>query len=200
MANRRRRVRAIPRAPDGSAFLKCSDCGVSVPIVLEDMHECGCGVNRDVKRFLGKCERPFVTSLRVEDQPRAAFCIFMEKWRKSLPDEDPIVVDRKGFDIWKIMSMQERDCYEVEAKRVNYAYLDKWIAEIQAINQKYQLHRHRVASLRAIIHDLLQVDDEADSAVVGKFDQFVNYEDLDSDSHLRIDSYSDIRGTYRTNS
>uniref|UniRef100_A0A7N0TJK3 HMG box domain-containing protein n=1 Tax=Kalanchoe fedtschenkoi TaxID=63787 RepID=A0A7N0TJK3_KALFE len=182
MANRRRRVRAIPRAPDGSAFLKCSDCGVSVPIVLEDMHECGCGVNRDVKRFLGKCERPFVTSLRVEDQPRAAFCIFMEKWRKSLPDEDPIVVDRKGFDIWKIMSMQERDCYEVEAKRVNYAYLDKWIAEIQAINQKYQ------------------VDDEADSAVVGKFDQFVNYEDLDSDSHLRIDSYSDIRGTYRTNS
>ncbi|KAL9676514.1 hypothetical protein QQ045_004728 [Rhodiola kirilowii] len=159
MANpRRKRVRAIPRAPDGSAFHKCSDCGALVPIVLDDMHECR--VNKAVKRFWGKCEKSTVSNLRLEEEPRSGFRMYMGNLRESLPDEDPAVIDRKGFDIWKTMSAQERDSYERAAKRIDSAYLGKWIAEIHSTSH-------------------YQMDDEADSAMVGKFDQFVNSEDLE---------------------
>ncbi|KAF8397138.1 hypothetical protein HHK36_016045 [Tetracentron sinense] len=65
-------------------------------------------------------------------------------------EEDQIDIDRNGFNTWKIMSIKERHHYFFEASKVNFAYEE---------------------ALRKEVDDSSVVDDEADSAMVGKFDK-----------------------------
>lgn len=161
----RKRVHAIAsgfrRGPDGSAFEKCHGCGVSVAIALADMHDCG--LNRDVKRFKGQRGVQNLRKQTCLGEPRSPFRLFMENFRKASKTGNPIHVDRIGFEAWKKMSMEERKPYIIQAEKVNSEHLKILLKEE---------------------HDRVEVDDEADSAMVGKFDKFYGfYEDSeDSDS------------------
>ncbi|KAK8994355.1 hypothetical protein V6N11_045447 [Hibiscus sabdariffa] len=67
-----------------------------------------------------------------------------------------IDIDRKGFETWKNMCEEERKTYVTQAEKVNSAYMKDVVEEEK---------------------NIIKVDDEADSATVGKFDQF--YEDFE---------------------
>ncbi|XP_024971660.1 high mobility group B protein 7 [Cynara cardunculus var. scolymus] len=161
----RKRVNALRRAPDGSAFRTCESCGVSVAIALVDMHECES--QKDVKRLKVEKEKHQIkVELRFQDQPRSEFRFFMESFMNSCDIKNLIEMDRKGFETWKNMSSQEKLPYKLHAKTVNDAYDKKLLKESE--DQMY-----------------LCVDEEVDSAEVGKFDQlqtngFYDYDDSDS--------------------
>ncbi|PON35997.1 High mobility group B protein [Trema orientale] len=148
----RKRVRAIARAPDGSAFQKCDMCGVSVAISLADMHECQS--TQEVKRFKGIRASPNVNKERFWDQPRSGFCIFMyiliseddcfrEKFKEERAKEgkfDEIEIDRKGFDTWKNMSMKRRHPYVHRAAFVDFVHGRALYKEEQKISKGYGCH------------------------------------------------------------
>ncbi|XP_057506534.1 high mobility group B protein 7 [Actinidia eriantha] len=145
----RKRVRAIHRAPDGSAFKKCNFCGVSVAIALADMHECES--RKNAKRFKSDFGNQNRTKQRFRDQPRSPFRLFMEIFSRTCMARNTIEVDRKGFETWKNMSKQERLPYVLQAEKVNSGYLKALLQEVE---------------------DMSSVDDdEADSAEVGKYDK-----------------------------
>nr|XP_023912560.1 high mobility group B protein 7 isoform X3 [Quercus suber] len=156
-ARTRKRVHAVLRAPDGSAFQKCESCGVSIAIALADMHECESKKELAVKRFRGVCGRQSVVtesqSHTIGDQPR-------ENFLKTCKSRNLISIDQAGFDIWKNMSKEEREPYIIEAKRVNSSYMKALLGEV---------------------NNMQEVNDEADSAMVGKFDRFYEgYEDYEN--------------------
>ncbi|KAK2396932.1 hypothetical protein QL285_058559 [Trifolium repens] len=101
MARRRRKVKkrvcAIPRAPNGSAFFNCGTCGVSVAISLADMHYCESN-KMEFKRFFGIVEKqPFVSRARELDN----------KHQEALKQEaDEIIKVRYGADSPMIDEMQ----------------------------------------------------------------------------------------------
>ncbi|EPS71428.1 hypothetical protein M569_03340, partial [Genlisea aurea] len=109
----RKRVRAILRGPDGSAFKKCEYCGLTVAIALADMHECLLLVNKRMK-----------SNWNVLDQPRSAFRFFMDEYMKEMECEEgnAIEMDNRGCEIWKIMSDKEREPYVVKANELDSAY------------------------------------------------------------------------------
>ncbi|KAK9283168.1 hypothetical protein L1049_011401 [Liquidambar formosana] len=144
----RKRVLAIRRAPNGSAFQNCQYCGVSVAVALTDMHECES--KRDGKRFKGQCGTPNVMKKSSDDQPISPFRLFMESFKERCKKENRIDVDREGFAMWKNMSKEERQTYVLQAEKVNSAYVKALLEEVD---------------------DMSEVNDEADSAMVGKFDQ-----------------------------
>ncbi|KAK4579649.1 hypothetical protein RGQ29_029358 [Quercus rubra] len=157
-ARTRKRVHAVLRAPDGSAFQKCEKCGVSIAIALADMHECETK-ELAVKRFRGVCGRQSVVtesqsqSHTIGDQPR-------ENFLKTCKSRNLISIDQAGFDIWKNMSKEEREPYIIEANRVNSSYTKALLGEV---------------------NNMQEVNDEADSAMVGKFDRFYEgYEDYEN--------------------
>ncbi|CAH1445428.1 unnamed protein product [Lactuca virosa] len=168
----RKRVNALRRAPDGSAFQTCESCGVSVAIVLVDMHDCES--KNDVKRSKGvKGEhKPLIweeLEQRFQDQPRSEFRFFMESFAKNCHAKNLVEIEQKGFETWKNMSSQEKLPYELEAKKVNDAYFEKLLKESED-------------------HMFSCVDEEVDSAEVGKFDKMngsydddVTYDSYDSD-------------------
>ncbi|CAI9091838.1 OLC1v1026937C1 [Oldenlandia corymbosa var. corymbosa] len=127
-ARTRKRVNAIRRGPDGSAFQQCERCGFSVAIALADMHECES--NDKVKKFRGwpRGGSP-KTTLNYEDQPRSAFRFFMEEFVEECEEEDEVVVDRKGFEKWKKMSKEDREQYVIKAEKVNLAYIKALLEE-----------------------------------------------------------------------
>ncbi|XP_027773459.1 uncharacterized protein LOC107022658 isoform X1 [Solanum pennellii] len=157
-ARTRKRVFGIQihRGPDGSAFQKCETCGVSVAIALADMHECE--PRKIVKKL--KCQprsRTIVKGKRLIHQPRSAFRIFMEDFVKKNIDGNEFEVDNRGFETWKNMTRKEKILYFMKAEIINLAHVKL-------------LHKEE--------NDMLwRVDDEADSADVGKYDK--NYEDYD---------------------
>ncbi|CAN4097590.1 unnamed protein product [Withania somnifera] len=157
-AGTRRRVFSIQlhRGPDGSAFQKCDTCGVSVAIALADMHQCE--PRKDVKKL--KCQprsRSIVKEQRLIDQPRSAFRIFMDDFVKKNIDGNEFEVDKRGFETWKNMTPEEKFLYFMKAETINLTHLKL---------------------LRKEENDMpWRVDDEADSADVGKYDE--NYEDYD---------------------
>ncbi|KAI8008261.1 hypothetical protein LOK49_LG07G00780 [Camellia lanceoleosa] len=156
MANQprtRKRVNAIRRASDGSAFHKCHYCGVLVAIALSDMHECKS--RKNVKRFKGEIRTQNVKDLSFQDQPRSPFRYFMESFVETCKAKNQIEVDRKGFETWRTMSKQERLPYVLQAAKVNSSYEKALLQEVE--------------------HMSWVDDDEADSAEVGKYDK--NYED-----------------------
>ncbi|XWS56961.1 hypothetical protein CRYUN_Cryun09bG0130500 [Craigia yunnanensis] len=193
MANQprtRKRVHAtIPRrSPDGSAFQNCDICGEMVAIALADMHGCRTK-KKELKRFKGITGTQNVVKPIVPWQPRSPFNIFMYNFMRS-GDPSPtlfvgrnmqlvnhlgalficlesfmetnkngnlIDIDGKGFETWKNMCKEERQPYVTQAGKVDSAYKKDVIEEEKNITEVD--------------------DDEADSAMVGKFDQF--YEDCE---------------------
>ncbi|KAJ4720200.1 high mobility group B protein 7 [Melia azedarach] len=176
MGNRpriRKRVHAIRRAPDGSAFQKCDSCGVMVPVALADMHECEAEAKNKVKKFKGVCQKPSVLKQSsYSDQVRSPFVFFMESFIKACKSGKRIDNDRKGFAAWKNMSNEEKQPYVLQAEKL------------------YAAHQ------RALVEELTSmpvVDDEADSAMVGKYDKYYcDYEDFecsDSSGYDSLNSY-----------
>ncbi|KAA8533993.1 hypothetical protein F0562_031510 [Nyssa sinensis] len=157
----RKRVLAIRRAPDGSAFEKCCYCGVSVAIAIANMHECES--KRDVKRIKGECGNQNVKKQSFQDQPRSAFRFFMENVVNTCKDGNWIDVDREGVETWRNMSKEERLPYILQAEKVNSAYEKGLLQEIE---------------------NMSWVNDEADSAEVGKYDE--NYVGYESDEDFVI--------------
>ncbi|XVF41176.1 hypothetical protein PTKIN_Ptkin01aG0259000 [Pterospermum kingtungense] len=162
----RKRVHAtIPRrSPDGSAFQKCDICCETVAIALADMHECGTK-KKELKRFKGITGTKNVVTPIVHCQPRSPFNIFMESFKKTNKNGRLIDIDRKGFETWKNMSKEERQPYVTRAGEMDSAHKKEMIEEEKNIK--------------------VVDDDEADSAMVGKFDQFYEacgyYETSDGD-------------------
>ncbi|KAK5770070.1 high mobility group B protein 7-like isoform X1 [Gossypium arboreum] len=151
----RKRVHAtIPRrSPNGSAFQKCDICGDMVAIALVDMHECG-PKKKELKKFKGISGTQNAVKPMACLQPRSAFNIFWESFMEVNKNGNLVDVDRKAFETWKNMSEEERKPYVTQAGKLNSAYM-KDMTEAEK--------------------NIIKVDDEADSATVGKFDQF--YED-----------------------
>ncbi|XP_042482894.1 high mobility group B protein 7-like isoform X3 [Macadamia integrifolia] len=162
MANppaKRKRVHALRRAPDGSAFEKCNFCGVSVAIALADMHDCKSKAEH--KRFKAAKQNQNPKVLNVGDQSRSPFCFFMESFRKTHELEDWLAVDRKGFETWKNMTTEERSPFVLQSEKVNSAYEKVLLKEVEELE--------------------LQVDDESDSLNDEKFDlDHGFYKDWDS--------------------
>lgn len=162
----RKRVHAtIPRrSPDGSAFQKCDICCETVAIALADMHECGTN-KKELKRFKGITGTQNVVTPIVPWQPRSPFNIFMESFTETNKNGNLIDIDRRGFETWKYMCKEERQPYVILARVVDSAYKKDVIQEEKKIT--------------------VVGDDEADSAMVGKFDQFYEgceyYETYDDD-------------------
>ncbi|KAF8042634.1 hypothetical protein BT93_A1081 [Corymbia citriodora subsp. variegata] len=161
MARTRKRVRATSRAADGSAFQKCDTCGELVAIALADMHECE-EPKKEVKRFRGFCgiqKSGYVGEESAADQPRSAFCFFMESFLRNREGVHSIDIEREGFEKWKNMSAEERQPYIIQERKMDSVYREALLREI---------------------NDASKMEDEADSAMVGKFDLFYEeYEDGD---------------------
>ncbi|PIN20484.1 HMG box-containing protein [Handroanthus impetiginosus] len=151
----RKRVHAIRRGPDGSAFQKCESCGQTVAIALFDMHECGFKKNKK-KKLKTQCGNRNVERQGIQDQPRSAFHLFMDEFVKTCTDGNEIEIDKKGCEKWKNMSREERQPFVLQADKLNSAYVKLLLEEENEIQR---------------------VDDEADSAEVGKLDE--NYEDYE---------------------
>ncbi|XAR66016.1 hypothetical protein NMG60_11012054 [Bertholletia excelsa] len=116
------------------------------------MHDCES--RKDVKRFTGQCRSQNIGARSLHDQPRSPFRFFMESFGRTCKDRNQIEVDRKGFEMWRNMSNQERQPYVLQAEKVNSAYTKALLLEAR---------------------NMTWVDDEADSAEVGRYDK--NYED-----------------------
>ncbi|XP_010067596.2 uncharacterized protein LOC104454451 isoform X2 [Eucalyptus grandis] len=160
MARARKRVRATRRAADGSAFQNCDTCGESVAIALADMHECE-EPKKEVKRFRGFCgvlKSNYVGEESAADQPRSAFCFFMESFLRNREGVHSIDVEREGFETWKNMSVEERQPYIIQERKIDSVYREALLREI---------------------NDASEMEDEADSAMVGKFDLSQFYEDYE---------------------
>ncbi|KAI3972840.1 hypothetical protein MKX01_019498 [Papaver californicum] len=160
----RKRVFPLCRAPDGSAFQKCDLCRVAVAIAIYDMHECKLKQGRKGgKKRIKKCESFAKDDDQTidggggkgfSDQPRSAFCFFME----SLQMGDFFDIDQKGFEKWKCMSVKERSPFVLEAEKVNSAHENILLKEVQ-------------------VEPLM--DDEADSTKVNQYDLDINdYDDF----------------------
>ncbi|XP_059625317.1 high mobility group B protein 3 [Cornus florida] len=139
----------------------CSHCcGVVVAIALADMHECES--EKGAKRIKGESGNQNYTDQRFQDQPRSPFLFFMESFVKTCVDGNLIDVDRKGVETWRKMSKKERLPYVLQAQKVNSDYENALLKEVE---------------------DMSWVDDEADSAEVGKHDKGYNdyqyYDDSD---------------------
>ncbi|OMO83211.1 HAD-superfamily hydrolase, subfamily IA, variant 3 [Corchorus capsularis] len=152
----RKRVHAtiVRRAPDGSAFKNCDNCGETVAIALADMHECE-NKKKELKRFKGVSGTQNLAQPEypVQWQPRSAFNIFMEGFMSTNKGGNLIDIDRKGFETWKCMSEKERQPYVTQAEEKNSFY-------------------SKLADLEKYIYIIpKKEDDEADSAMVGKIDQ-----------------------------
>ncbi|GMJ11823.1 hypothetical protein like AT5G05330 [Hibiscus trionum] len=161
----RKRVHAtLPRrSPDGSAFQKCDACGEMVAIALADMHDCG-PQKKELKRFKGTAGTQNAVKPIISLQPRSAFSIFLESFMETNKNGNLIDIDRKGFETWKNMCKEERKPYVTQAEKVNSAYMKDVIEEEK---------------------NIIKVDDEADSATVGKFDQFYETSDDGEPYHSR---------------
>ncbi|KAK9699961.1 hypothetical protein RND81_08G207100 [Saponaria officinalis] len=161
MANQprsRKRVRALCRAPDGSAFQKCDECGVSVAVALMDMHECNMKM-KNVKRLKENINVDNVVKKKVLiEEPRSPFIFFMESYGKICETRDLVEINNEAFQKWKNMSQKEQWPYILQAQKVEKAYVKALHQEINEMSQ--------------------EEDDEADSATVGKFVQ--HYEDYDN--------------------
>ncbi|RZC54541.1 hypothetical protein C5167_013408 [Papaver somniferum] len=223
----RKRVFPLCRAPDGSAFQKCDLCGVSVAIAIYDMHECKLkqgtkgGKKRNKKcesftkdedqRKTVKCEDDGTNQTiddggkGFSDQPRSAFCFFMESLQKG----NFLDVDGKGFEKWKCMSVEERSPFVLEAEKVNSAHENILLKEVQ-VEPLYVLcdpdGRYQVCTIydgvlylilmevsnklclfgcaysalnvyyvQRFVQDLM--DDEADSAMVNRYDMDIGEDD-----------------------
>ncbi|CAH2074023.1 unnamed protein product, partial [Thlaspi arvense] len=164
----RKRVQAVRRAADGSAFEKCEECGVAIAIALFDMHECG-EKRREVKRF------KYISSPKIdniskptgcfEDEPRSPFIFFLYS-NQNLPLEnfmknhggDLVDASRICFNEWKLMSTEEQGPFIALAAEVDLAH-----------NRKLKEEAKRI----------YKADDEADSKTDAKFDKvrvmFVSY-------------------------
>ncbi|KAL0452666.1 UNVERIFIED_CONTAM: hypothetical protein Slati_1244700 [Sesamum latifolium] len=105
----RKRVLAIRRGPDGSAFQKCESCGLTVAIALADMHECG------VKKITKK------------KHDRLAFC--REEFIKTCKGGNEIEIDKKGCETWQNMSKEERRPFVLQADKLNSAYVKLLLKE-----------------------------------------------------------------------
>ncbi|XP_011084847.1 high mobility group B protein 7 [Sesamum indicum] len=145
----RKRILAIRRGPDGSAFQKCESCGLTVAIALVDMHECGLKKITKKKRKT-QCGSGKLEGQRIQDQPRSAFHFFMEEFIKTCKDGNEIEIDKKGCETWKNMSKEERRPFVLEADKLNSAYVKLLLKEES---------------------EMQWVDDEADSGDVGKYDE-----------------------------
>ncbi|KAK2450988.1 HMG-box (high mobility group) DNA-binding family protein [Trifolium repens] len=130
MARRRRRkvkkrVCAIPRAPDGSAFFNCGTCGVSVAISLADMHYCESN-KMEFKRFFGivvKRTFPKNNQQLIKNQPISPYRLFMESFMKGQDMENyNIKIDRIGFEKWKNMSEEEKQPFVSRARELDYKH------------------------------------------------------------------------------
>ncbi|KAK4436462.1 hypothetical protein Salat_0809900 [Sesamum alatum] len=161
----RKRVLAIRRGPDGSAFQKCESCGLTVAIALADMHDCGRKKITKRKRKT-QCGSGNIEVQRIQDQPRSAFHFFMEEFIKTCKDGNEIEIDKKGCETWKNMSQEERRPFVLQADKLNSAHVMLLLKEES---------------------EMQWVDDEADSADVGKYDEM--YQDSDLDIY-RYDSES----------
>ncbi|KAI3427819.1 uncharacterized protein J3R85_009047 [Psidium guajava] len=160
MARTRKRVHATRRAADGSAFEKCDNCGVSVAVALAAMHECE-EPKKEGKRFRGFCgllKSSYVGEESTADQPRSAFCFFMESFLRNREGVHSIDIEREGFETWKNMSVEERRPYIIQERKINSVYEEALLQEI---------------------NDASEMEDEADSAMVGKFDLSPFYEDYE---------------------
>ncbi|XP_058182993.1 high mobility group B protein 7 isoform X2 [Rhododendron vialii] len=152
MANQprtRRRVHAIRRASDGSAFQKCNLCGVSVAVALADMHDCES--KKNAKRFKGECMNRNNVKQRFQDQPRSPFRLFMESFLKSCKARHRIEVDRKGFETWRNMSKKERLPYVLRAEKVNSVYTKGLLQEVEDMAQMMRQIQLRLGSMISIM-------------------------------------------------
>ncbi|KAJ4793169.1 HMG-box (High mobility group) DNA-binding family protein [Rhynchospora pubera] len=143
----RKRVHALSpllRAPDGSAFTNCEVCGVSVPIALVDMHDC---VELKVRRRRNTVEKRLLriekesmekSASNFKDQPRSAFCFFMEEFSKNCEGDILIEVSERGFETWKNMSIEERTPYLKQASTVDMIYELKLRWEEMFYKKKYE--------------------------------------------------------------
>ncbi|XP_057523312.1 high mobility group B protein 3-like [Amaranthus tricolor] len=125
----RKRVRAFRyappplRAPDGSAFMNCEKCGVSVAIALMDMHDCK--RKKDVKKFKGNSKPSIPEKILISEQPRSPFMFFMESYSKSCKSgQNSIEVNREAVEKWKKMSTKERWPYILQAQKVDMVYMN----------------------------------------------------------------------------
>ncbi|XP_073137764.1 WEB family protein At2g40480-like [Henckelia pumila] len=162
MAHPRKRIYGIRRGADGSAFQKCENCGLSVAIALADMHDCG--IEKNVpKKLKSRCEDGDFMGQRIQDQPRSAFHFFMDEFMKDFEDGNKVEIHEKGYEKWTNMTKKERQPFVLVADKLNSDYVKLLIKEESEIQV---------------------VDDEADSAEVGKFDpNYMNHEMYyDSDS------------------
>ncbi|KAI7726513.1 hypothetical protein M8C21_027172, partial [Ambrosia artemisiifolia] len=120
-------------------------------IALADMHECE--PKKELKKVkIEQVEFKIEVEQRLRNEPRSEFRFFMESFVKNCDTKSYIEMDRKGFEIWKRMSKKERLPYVVQAKIVNDVYYEKLLKESE----------DQMCSC---------VDEEADSAEVGKFDK-----------------------------
>ncbi|GJY26698.1 high mobility group B protein 7 [Tanacetum coccineum] len=137
----RKRVNALRRGPDGSAFQTCESCGVLVAVALVDMHECECEIKKvGVKKAKGE-----KVEMYIWDDKRESFM-------QDCNSQNFFEMDREGFETWKNMSSEEKLLYKLKAKKVDDDHNEKLLKESE--DQMYSY-----------------VDEEADSAEVGKFDK-----------------------------
>ncbi|XP_010491068.1 PREDICTED: high mobility group B protein 7-like isoform X2 [Camelina sativa] len=171
----RKRVQAVRRAADGSAFEKCEECGVMIAIALLDMHECCCGEKRkEVKRFKyiasGKVDNISKPVESFEDEPRSPED-FRGKYNGNLVDASRIC-----FDVWKTMLPEEQKPFNARAMEVDLAHSRKLNQEAKTI---------------------YKADDEADSKNVGRYDKFYESyvhheeEEYDSSDHFGHEFWED---------
>ncbi|KAF8081932.1 hypothetical protein N665_0856s0021 [Sinapis alba] len=175
MARVRKRVQAVRRAADGSAFDKCEECGVMIAIALFDMHECG-EKRSEVKRF--KCISSDRTDSKpvesFEEEPRSPFVFFLEDFRKSYKG-DMVNASRLCFIVWKNMSREDQKPFIARAEEVDLAHNRRLQEEAQSI---------------------YKADDEADSKAAAKFDKLCECydhkeEDYDSSDHFEHEFWED---------
>lgn len=151
----RKRVRPPCRAADGSAFMKCDECGVSVAVALMDMHECN--AKKDVKKLKGNSKPLISKENNIPEQPRSPFVFFMESYSKSCKDRTLVEISREAYEKWKNMSTEERWPYVLESRKVENAYL-------------YAIHQEEIRLSQ-------EGDDEADSAKCTQYDGYDYSED-----------------------
>ncbi|KNA18205.1 hypothetical protein SOVF_072960 [Spinacia oleracea] len=160
----RKRVRPPCRAPDGSAFTKCDECGGSVAVALMDMHECN--MKKGTVKKLKENPKPSIPKKdNVSEQPGSPFVYFVESYSKSFKGRDLIEISREACEKWKKMSTTERWPYIAEARKVENAYLKL-------------IHEEEIQSLSQ------EGDDEADSAKCTQ--EYDDYDDSEDEEPFNV--------------